>query len=59
MIELKIKEHCKNCPNFEVKQESYYGTGLVMHCLTCSNESVCTRIKEYLESIKKDDVTNG
>ncbi len=54
MIELHIKEHCKNCPNFEVEQRTLYTTDIqgktgAEHSLRCKNEEVCKRIAEHLQ----------
>ena len=54
MIELHIEEHCKNCPNFDVEQNTLYKTDIkgkteAEHHLKCKNEDVCKRIAEHLQ----------
>ena len=53
MIELHIEEHCKNCPNFEVEQNTLYkadikGKTEAEHYLRCRNEELCKSIRGHL-----------
>ena len=53
MIDLKIEEYCKNCPDFEVEQESnsLFGFDIkeTLHTLKCVHAEKCKAIKKYLE----------
>lgn len=53
MIRLHIEKHCKNCPNFDVEQNTLYmadatGKTEAEHHLRCKNEGICRNIKEHL-----------
>lgn len=55
MIRLHIEKHCKNCPNFDVEQNTLHIadiTGKIQaeHHLRCKNEEVCKNIQEHLQT---------
>lgn len=50
MVELKLQEHCENCPEFEVETyETYLTSERVIFHLTCKHRHKCAKIRKYLE----------
>lgn len=50
MIDLQICEYCKNCPEFEVKQETLrMGFCDSSHLLMCEHANKCKNIYKYLK----------
>ena len=65
MIELKVKEYCHNCPDFEAKVtvqdnelfaagETEPTTRICNTTVSCSHAKRCEGIKRYLERAGKD-----
>lgn len=65
MIELKVKDYCHNCPDFEAKVtvqdnelfplgESEPFTRICNTTVSCSHAKRCEGIKRYLERAGKD-----
>lgn len=57
MIKLNIEEYCKNCPEFEVVQETLKSFDMLNgvyaeHHLTCGNIEKCREIKKHLEKVR-------
>ena len=54
MIDLKIEEYCKNCPNFKVEQDTNCciadtRTVMTTHTLKCENAEICAHLLRYLK----------
>lgn len=58
MIDLRIDDICKECPEFEVTQEDlHYGT--CKHViLTCEHIHKCRNIRRHLEQKEADNDKN-
>lgn len=52
MIELKIKDYCQDCPEFDVDIDEYLRIdGCAKHTLIrCKHEKKCLSIKTHLET---------
>lgn len=55
MIELRIKDYCHNCPEFEVRSDRILGSYVdnkpthTDNIVYCKHANKCARIEEYLE----------
>ena len=59
MVELRIDEHCRNCPEFEVETfKSYFNNGEVMFQLTCQHRIKCAKIRRHLEQTASKEGTD-
>lgn len=56
MIELRIDEICKDCPEFEPTQETLYYDNNKLVIITCANGRLCRSIRKYL---KQKEAENG
>lgn len=56
MIELKIKEYCHCCPNFEAKVDKIYANGRAyITTVSCEYADRCENIEYYITKRIEDD----
>lgn len=56
MIELKIKDYCHSCGEFEAEVDKIYsGYKVVCTRVMCRNATRCARIKRYLEKEREKE----
>lgn len=54
MIELELWDECKNCPDFEVTQDTQHlfaldGDDIWQHTITCKHFVICKILKAHLQ----------